>query len=873
MSEDGPSFSVSVNDIKARFESSQNSSRSINHNNGTGVVAQRKGRFEKNKNCNVYSSSRFRKPPPLPPKPKDANQKYCTKPPPIPQHSNSFLPNGIVPKAPLSAPPIPSSSFHFTNGHPEVNSNGPNSLFSPISTSSVEGESARESVTSCDVPPPTPIENGADCSSAEESDDDSSTDDKEYNSLDPSDQGESPLYLGKTNTLHTSVINQMKRDGLFAKLGETKRPLPQLPDRSSKFEVTKIEEHADEGPSDEETEPDVNLRPPVVPPHRDPLSETTDKYADADPARRSALITLEKLVVEICQKEEYFIKVLSFMVRKYPEYLKECDRKSTKNSYEKWAPVVNTMIIHLKPILEAHESLFEIIKEICLNWDSRRPNLAKGMLGLVDFLKICVNFLTKKNELSGQYKQLLDTNSDFAHATQQFEKQVLNCPNIHDSEFKDLSYVPAPISANFNNSEYGVTFMQQLDMVHQNIVRYTLFMNRYKEHISPDTDEARSTDLVLEKLAKIVKAIDEQIGEKESIGNLLRLQESLDKKFNVLKPGRKLLKEGSVWRQTRKELSERKLLLFTDALLLCHPDLDTLHKIELHNMEIKVPENVEQECCFFIYSPQKSTAIYCEKKEVRDAWVNQLRDAQKHAVDVIHRLSSGTESVSSQSDEKKDHFSALWITDDDATMCMMQECSKHFNLIIRRHHCRKCGYVICNGCSGKAPIRTSKFESDRVCSSCYDEIQNEYAMGNLFPSSMMLWSTENPPLPPYPINSSEPRILLKSGKTVKIKDMFTPPRNGFRTKVPNLDESDRVWVSGSINYQGCIRYGRLLSDMRLYIYGARYDPKCMQAINVAGYSYTTSNMKEGKTNFKLTHHTGQKLNVVEFSVPDKTAEA
>ena len=129
------------------------------------------------------------------------------------------------------------------------------------------------------------------------------------------------------------------------------------------------------------------------------------------------------------------------------------------------------MIINLEPILVAHERLFEVIKDVCLNWDSRKPNLAQGMLKMIDFLKICVQFLTKKNELSSQYKQLLDRNPDFAYATQQFEKHVLNCSSIHDSEFKDLFYQPTPMSANFTNNEFGVTFLQQLDMVHQNVVR------------------------------------------------------------------------------------------------------------------------------------------------------------------------------------------------------------------------------------------------------------------------------------------------------------------------------------------------------------------------------------------------------------------
>lgn len=74
-------------------------------------------------------------------------------------------------------------------------------------------------------------------------------------------------------------------------------------------------------------------------------------------------------------------------------------------------------------------------------------------------------------------------------------------------------------------------------------------------------------------------------------------------------------------------------------------------------------------------------------------------------------------------------------------------------------------------------------------------------MGRLFPKHRMIWSTPNPPSPPFAVNSSEPRILLKNGKQLRVKDMFTPPKNGFKTKAPNLNEDDRVCVSGSINYQ------------------------------------------------------------------------
>ncbi|CAN0521408.1 unnamed protein product, partial [Ectocarpus sp. 8 AP-2014] len=50
------------------------------------------------------------------------------------------------------------------------------------------------------------------------------------------------------------------------------------------------------------------------------------------------------------------------------------------------------------------------------------------------------------------------------------------------------------------------------------------------------------------------------------------------------------------------------------------------------------------------------------------------------------------------------HYSAvkvqnnqLWVPDSVAAGCMV--CSRPFNLVLRRHHCRRCGTCMCGFCS------------------------------------------------------------------------------------------------------------------------------------------------------------------------------
>ena len=78
----------------------------------------------------------------------------------------------------------------------------------------------------------------------------------------------------------------------------------------------------------------------------------------------------------------------------------------------------------------------------------------------------------------------------------------------------------------------------------------------------------------------------------------------------------------------------------------------------------------------------------------------------------------------------------VWVPDAVAKECMV--CQTRFSTFVRKHHCRRCGRVVCSACSphhvsltaadsallGHAPSEHSKLE--RVCKECFKEMTAQH---------------------------------------------------------------------------------------------------------------------------------------------------
>ncbi|CAI5736297.1 unnamed protein product [Peronospora destructor] len=91
-----------------------------------------------------------------------------------------------------------------------------------------------------------------------------------------------------------------------------------------------------------------------------------------------------------------------------------------------------------------------------------------------------------------------------------------------------------------------------------------------------------------------------------------------------------------------------------------------------------------------------------------------------------------------ESSWRKHMSDGQWVPDVSVNTCML--CRADFKFWIRRHHCRRCGAVVCDGCSGsrtkfmykaKQEINPNQLaeEDCRVCDACVRVIDENLALG------------------------------------------------------------------------------------------------------------------------------------------------
>uniref|UniRef100_A0A0K8U8R9 Pleckstrin y domain-containing family F member 2 n=1 Tax=Bactrocera latifrons TaxID=174628 RepID=A0A0K8U8R9_BACLA len=180
-------------------------------------------------------------------------------------------------------------------------------------------------------------------------------------------------------------------------------------------------------------------------------------------------------------------------------------------------------------------------------------------------------------------------------------------------------------------------------------------------------------------------------------------------------PGRVLVGEGVLTKMCRKRPKSRQFFLFNDILVygnivIGKKKYNKQHIMPLEEVSLEsLEDNGQYRNGWLIRTTTKSFVVYAATSTEKQEWMAHIN---KCVEDLLRK--SGKKPV--------ENHAAVWVPDAEATHCM--NCKKtQFTMIVRRHHCRNCGAVVCGPCSSKKfllPQQSSK--AVRVCTACYERL-------------------------------------------------------------------------------------------------------------------------------------------------------
>uniref|UniRef100_M4BAX7 Uncharacterized protein n=1 Tax=Hyaloperonospora arabidopsidis (strain Emoy2) TaxID=559515 RepID=M4BAX7_HYAAE len=286
-------------------------------------------------------------------------------------------------------------------------------------------------------------------------------------------------------------------------------------------------------------------------------------------------------------------------------------------------------------------------------------------------------------------------------------------------------------------------FDSLLIMPIQRIPRYKLLLERLYEFTPPEHPDAAFLKEAVNRIRCAASLIDEIVGRQENLEIVLQAQQKFSGQLSLFTADRRLLKSGKLTKMSTKRQEEVMIHLFNDILLYSGILITGGYRVRrivyLHSKAVGVktelPTSVQalldqqsrrragKDCGFVVTSREKTFILFAESSELQREWVKAISsaaiEAQKEKQARIGEDGDG-DGTEFESCEGPADAAALWVPDDVAGSCNI--CHASFRAYYRRrHHCRRCGTVVCDTCStGRAPLFVGESSrAERVCSPCF----------------------------------------------------------------------------------------------------------------------------------------------------------
>ncbi|XP_045543918.1 FERM, ARHGEF and pleckstrin domain-containing protein 2 isoform X4 [Salmo salar] len=269
---------------------------------------------------------------------------------------------------------------------------------------------------------------------------------------------------------------------------------------------------------------------------------------------------------------------------------------------------------NIDPIYEFHRGFLKEIDQRLALWEGRSNAHVKG-----DYQRIGDVMLRNMCALK-EFTSYLQKHDEVLTELEKATKRLKKLETVYkEFELQKVCYLPLN------------TFL--LKPI-QRLMHYKLILERLCKHYSPDHPDHNNCREALKEVAEMATQLQSSLIRLENFQKLSELQRDLIGIENLTAPGREFIREGCLYKLTKKGLQQRMFFLFSDQLLYTSKGVTATNQFKVHGqlpLHGMIVEESENEWsvphCFTIYSAQRTIVVAASSKVEMGKWIEDLNMA------------------------------------------------------------------------------------------------------------------------------------------------------------------------------------------------------------------------------------------------------
>ncbi|KAI4889002.1 hypothetical protein NFI96_019103 [Prochilodus magdalenae] len=336
--------------------------------------------------------------------------------------------------------------------------------------------------------------------------------------------------------------------------------------------------------------------------------------------------------------------------------------------------LMTLLFSNIDPIYEFHRGFLKEIDQRLALWEGRSNAHVKG-----DYQRIGDVMLRNMCALK-EFTSYLQKHDEVLTELEKATKRVKKLETVYkEFELQKVCYLPLN------------TFL--LKPI-QRLMHYKLILERLCKHYTPDHKDHHDCKEALKEVAEITAQLQSSLIRLENFQKLTELQRDLIGIENLTAPGREFIREGCLYKLTKKGLQQRMFFLFSDMLLYTSKGVTATNQFKVHGqlplhgmilivLDAPVEESENEWSvphCFTIYSAQRTIVVAASSKVEMNKWIEDLN----MAIDMSKKSQEKSDllldpSLCDRSNRSSDEVSLEQESEDDvnSSRCSLDKQSHH----------------------------------------------------------------------------------------------------------------------------------------------------------------------------------------------------